>query len=532
MPEWVRDLDEATIRSILKHHLASELPNPLHDGSLGVSFFAEGAFNRLYLISYAGHPTEYLLRVTLPVEPYFKTESEVATLMFLSAKTSIPVARVIAWDSSSGNELGFEWLLMERVKGVILEGVWRTVSWQDKHVLTADVAEMVKRLRAFKFDRIGSLYFESALRQNPSEQDKINSSLPRAGEEEDALAIGRETCSTHSVEKEAEMATTSDITEVEKEDAHEDATLKRPSTELTRRAVPPKRNDYKNLGPFTIGPLFDSIFYMEDRVYLLGDRGPYKSSYDMLKAEVEIQLEWIKNGRSIMHSPSLLDEAGYREDDFEREAPIMEALSHEYLDILPQICQHEKPGLGYVLHHNDLNARNILVDPASYKITGIVDWEMANVVPNWMASVHPVFLQDIDFMDPDEVEPPIPSYEHEHDKDIDVFEEGAIVERDRWESKQLRNHFDNTMKIMAADDNESTADDEWQAVTKRNFKYHVWQLTDNTGWARYWLRDYRAGIGGLKSQERQIMSKTDVARLIAERTSGHGDTTREVSDAR
>lgn len=531
MPEWVRGLDETTIRSIIKHHLASKLPNPLHDGSLDISFFAEGAFNKLYLISYAGHQTEYLLRVTLPVEPYFKTESEVATLMFLSAKTSVPVARVVAWDSNSDNELGFEWLLMERVKGVTLDSVWRRMSWQDKHVLTADIAEMIRHLRTFKFDRIGSLYFESALRQKPSEQDNNDNSIPRAEEEQDALVIGISTCSLHSLEKETQIATTSDNTGVDKEGAQEDTTLQKTSVELTRRAMPPKRYDYNNLGDFTIGPSFDEVFYMDDRVYLLGDRGPYQNSHDMLKAEIEMQLEWVRNGRSMMHSQSLLDETGYC-DDFEREAPIMEALSHEYLDILPQIYQHGEPGLGYVLHHHDLNPANILVDPDSYKITGIVDWEMANVVPIWRASVHPVFLQNIDFMHRDEVEPPIPSYEHEHDEDIDVFEQGAIEERDRWESKQLRSHFDNTMKTMAADDNDTTADDEWHSEIKRNFKHYVGELTNNTGWARLWLQEYRDGVGGLKRVEKQMLSDAELAKLVEERTSGLRDGKREVSGAR
>ena len=161
----------------------------------------------------------------------------------------------------------------------------------------------------------------------------------------------------------------------------------------------------------------------------------------------------------------------------------MEYLSHEFLEVLSQICQHEEPG--YVLHHHDLNASNILVDPASYEITEIVDWEMACLVPTWMASVHPEFLQDIDLMISDEAEPPTPSYEHGHDEDIEDEEEVAIMETDRWESKQLRNHFDNMMRTLAVDDDDSAADHDWQAETKRNFKRYVWELTENTAWSRY-----------------------------------------------
>ena len=38
---------------------------------------------------------------------------------------------------------------------------------------------------------------------------------------------------------------------------------------------------------------------------------------------------------------------------------------------------------------------------------------MICVVPRWMAVVHPVFLQDIDLLAGEEVEPPIPAYGHE-----------------------------------------------------------------------------------------------------------------------
>jgi hypothetical protein len=61
------------------------------------------------------------MRVTIPVDPYFKTASKVATLKFLSQHTSIPVPSVIAYDTSPENQLGFEWTLMTRLPGVPLK---------------------------------------------------------------------------------------------------------------------------------------------------------------------------------------------------------------------------------------------------------------------------------------------------------------------------------------------------------------------------------------------------------------------------
>ncbi|CAF9932963.1 MAG: hypothetical protein ALECFALPRED_005451 [Alectoria fallacina] len=536
MPEWVRELDEAVIRSIAKQHLAPELPSPLDEGSLDVSFFTEGAFNKLYLISYAGHHTEYIFRVSLPVEPYFKTESEVATLAFLGSKSSIPVARVVAWDSNSDNELGFEWTLMERVNGVTLQSVWREMSWQGKLVLTAEVARMIKHLRDITFDRIGSLYFESALTEELDKRNKggygKDGSLSEAREQQDvrgfeastrpitnSLFQVQDTDDTIQAQKtQAEAVAASEKIHNDKgEEFQEKETSKKEAFGIPRRTSPPKRIDHNNLGGFVIGPLFDRIFFMDDRVYLPGDRGPYESSQEMLRAEVDMQLEWIMNGRSIMHSKSLLAEAGYCEDDFEQEAPTIEAVSHAFLDILPQICRHEGREQAFTLEHHDLNASNILVDPTSYKITGVVDWEMTCLVPSWMASGHPVFLQDIDLSTSDEIEPPIPSYEHEHDEDIDSEEETAIMERDRWESKHLRGHFDSTMNALTVDDDGFVADDDWEAETKRNFKRFAWELTENTSWSADWLKEYHAGIGGLEPNVRQNISEAEVEKLIAER---------------
>lgn len=53
------------------------------------------------------------MRVSLPVDPHYKTSSGVATLDLIYKRTTIPVPKVIAHEASNENELGFEWILME-----------------------------------------------------------------------------------------------------------------------------------------------------------------------------------------------------------------------------------------------------------------------------------------------------------------------------------------------------------------------------------------------------------------------------------
>lgn len=61
-------------------------------------------------------PTEVPLRLAKPLDPYFKTESEVATVHFARVR-GIPVPRIYAYDSSAANCLGLEWQLVQKISG-------------------------------------------------------------------------------------------------------------------------------------------------------------------------------------------------------------------------------------------------------------------------------------------------------------------------------------------------------------------------------------------------------------------------------
>jgi len=142
-PAWPREPDLAVIRLLAHRHLAEHVQMALKDAALTLSFFAGGTLNKLYLVSHAGLNTSYIFRVSLPVCPYFTTESKAATLVHLRVNTSMPVPRVFAWDSSPDNEPGFEWILMEKIAGVPLVDVWRNIEWERKLVLIESLAGLV-----------------------------------------------------------------------------------------------------------------------------------------------------------------------------------------------------------------------------------------------------------------------------------------------------------------------------------------------------------------------------------------------------
>lgn len=99
-----------------------------------VEFLAEGTFNKVYNVR-CGLDEEYIMRVTLPVQPRFKTMSEVATINVIRHHTDISVPKGLQYDVSNDNELGFEWMVMERVRGLELEERWKDMSWVKKRAL-------------------------------------------------------------------------------------------------------------------------------------------------------------------------------------------------------------------------------------------------------------------------------------------------------------------------------------------------------------------------------------------------------------
>ena len=80
------------------------------------------------------------------------------------------------------------------------------------------------------------------------------------------------------------------------------------------------------------------------------------------------------------------------DEDLAEELPDIERTAHKLQDLLPSIsCRlSTSPGASpdppkgqFVLHHHDLSFSNVIVDPVTYKVTGIVDWERVAIIPTW-----------------------------------------------------------------------------------------------------------------------------------------------------
>ena len=146
----------------------------------------QGAFNKLYAVECP--KGRYFMRVSLPVDPQFKTLSEVATLKLVKARTRIPVPEVVAYDGDAGNELRFEWILMERVEGKTLNALWAGLTWEKKCTLVDQVVEWLAQLQNLKFEKIGNVYLPQDDRRRDLDNQLTHHGLPPP---DDKYHVGR-----------------------------------------------------------------------------------------------------------------------------------------------------------------------------------------------------------------------------------------------------------------------------------------------------------------------------------------------------
>ncbi|KKY27672.1 hypothetical protein UCRPC4_g00906 [Phaeomoniella chlamydospora] len=167
-PRWILEPNCNVIEALARQHLSLS-----QEAQCTIKFYTQGAFNKLYKVD-TGNEI-FLMRVSLPVDPSHKTLSEVATIDFAREEAEIPVPRIIAFDASLQNELGFEWILMEMMPGKPLRNKWRTLSIQCKENIIKQLARYQARLYRKTFKGIGNVY-ERAKATTESTQHSYNDS--------------------------------------------------------------------------------------------------------------------------------------------------------------------------------------------------------------------------------------------------------------------------------------------------------------------------------------------------------------------
>ena len=125
---------------------------------------------------------------------------------------------------------------------------------------------------------------------------------------------------------------------------------------------------------YVLGPIVTSYMFIGRRkLRVLRDLGPYSTS-EYIAALTASELEDMK----LLQSPNAHLYSDFDEGLVEDSRNIIETLE-ELQTFSPQIFPPHP--CHFTLRHHDLSLANILVDPVTYEVTGIVDWECVGTRP-------------------------------------------------------------------------------------------------------------------------------------------------------
>ncbi|CRG87011.1 hypothetical protein PISL3812_04024 [Talaromyces islandicus] len=130
------------------------------------------------------------------------------------------------------------------------------------------------------------------------------------------------------------------------------------------------------------GEMVSGFFFWGNHFDYDVTRGPFRSTHDWLISYIDIIIkdQAVANGEA-------------EDEEDEEDAEFSLALARRLLDLLPKIFPPiQNPAERSAIWHEDLSLSNILVDDLG-NITGIIDWECASVMPLWMATKFPKFLE-------------------------------------------------------------------------------------------------------------------------------------------
>ena len=359
--------------------------------------------------------------------------------------TCIPDPEVYAYDSSSHNSLGYEWILMDRIRGEQYAVVEDDMSCEARIAVAETLADWVDSLSRLPFTQIGSLYCSPPR------------SLARADNGNDDAASSRQPPSRQSpVSIGGDLHLTSTPYQIK-------GSLGRYALNGGDGRKPADRARQVVLGPLVIQP-----FFGDWRVEYDFDRGPFATLHDfalgcaaankaevldarqeqrahiahlrwlLMKDDLEATIRDATSSSTTTPTPRIRrarEQLG-RESEAERRDRHDRAHKHraELQSLMALACTPGRSPVSFedarydftclprhrastatldaiidairprssqpcgttVLVHWDMSKENVLVDAATGRPTALLDWEQAIAVPLSVASYYPPLLLDDD----------------------------------------------------------------------------------------------------------------------------------------
>lgn len=288
-----------------------------------------GTFNRVYQLT-MDTGVEVLAKLPFPnAGPRrLSTASEVATMEFLRSRFALPIPKVLAWNASSTNPVGWEYIVMEKCYGSMFGQHVDDVSHSPNVV--SSLARMQRDIASVRFSRFGSLYFKEDVDEQLQALPLYAPGVPE-DDYSQRFRIG--------------------------------PTVDRQFYRGNRVGMDIDRGPCKSAAPFPIWSRYTDYFLLV---------GLNARSY--VEAFAKCEIEWIrKNGLS----PAAQNQTGARHTPDAHIASLQ-----KWLTLVPMILPHALLCEPF-LSHPDMSGANILVagEKRDMVVSGIIDWQGASIRP-------------------------------------------------------------------------------------------------------------------------------------------------------
>lgn len=432
-PVWVEDPRLPAIRYLVGchiHHIG------LDEDDFEVEYFAEGSFNKLYTIRKASQPPgtgpEYIFRVCLPAYPWYKLESEIATMELVRMYTSIPVPKVYVYDSDANNEVNHEWMIMDKVKGTSFGDARETMTMEQKTKLAETLADWMHQLSTLRFNKIGSIYRRRLKPATSKDDFKVGPIVEMTFMADWRLEYRLYRGPYTSIEQyfgalvDVNLADVTDPRQKARSEFCADVeelkwlttTLDDNTDKYDRKIIEKVEEKWASQPPEAKQARIDELREAIDS---------YRESND----------EDIETPDHNMPRYALTDAYGVRcADTFEPLA----AQCRELRYTLPHLCPAETLGpSSTVLHHWDISDQNVLVDDSGNAVA-LIDWEQVQALPLSLINPYPTAIYD----KYDCTEPPKPLEPDATEHDREMYE----VYLNLYQNSLLRKAFRERLEVL------------------------------------------------------------------------------------
>lgn len=369
-----RRISDHALRQIARKHLGAFIGD-----RCWVSDTLEGAYNRVFIIKFdvgEDDGRKYVIRVPScgtkgrwNEHDAIALRSQARTMMFIKRKTKVPIPEVLAYDTSCENALGHPYILMTFLEGVPVHDLWNDEDMEDGELegrrqrILKSVAFAMAELRHLSFNAKGMLYFEDDDDDNPYvgpqyEVDEGDIGDPQQGYKHQTSLIPEYT--------DTKKAINADLDRWWKVKA-----LSRvPDADVGKQTC---------TGLIVIMGMIADVLPRSYEFESVGQIGGPKIT------------EFSENGE-------------YEEDE-------QSSCYYEVESDGSKTEDEDEQQETFVLAPPDLDSQNILIDPVTLTVTGLIDWDWVHTVPRFNGwSAIPLFLSqdwvDGYAYDPDDCDTP------------------------------------------------------------------------------------------------------------------------------